>query len=161
LRGMTKPIALHVIVRDLDHELRPQRFPRKIIALAPATHRTGLSLRNSGSFALLWMMGRVRLPLGPLTPGMIGDGVVAIRRQKLDQLLAPDVGEARADADVLQLAGVVVQAEQQGTNGALLAAFVPTESGDDTIAFALVLHLEHGALVGLVGAVRRLRNHAV
>ena len=92
---------------------------------------------------------------------MAVERVLAIRREKLHELAPLLVGEARADADVLQVAGVVVETEQQRADGVSLAALVPAEAGDDAVAVALVLHLEHHALVRLVDAARRLRHHAV
>ena len=51
--------------------------------------------------------------------------------------------------------------EQQRSDGGAFALLVPAESGDDAVAFALVLHLQHDALVGLVGAGVRLGDDAV
>ena len=53
LRRVPKARALHVVVRDLDDELRPQRLPRQILALTPAALRARLPLRAaSGSLGL-------------------------------------------------------------------------------------------------------------
>src|SRR6476646_8620471 len=62
---------------------------------------------------------------------------------------------------MLQMTGVVVQAEEQRADRALLTALVPAEAGHDAVALALVLDLEHDALVRLVGAVDRLGDDAV
>ena len=37
--GMSKAIALHMFVSDLNHELWSQRLPRQIFSLTPATLR--------------------------------------------------------------------------------------------------------------------------
>ena len=55
---------------------------------------------------------------------MIGERVLAIGREELDQLAALRVGEARADADVLQRARVVVQAEQQRADRGVPSPFL-------------------------------------
>src|SRR5262245_62650256 len=45
LRDVAKPAPLHVIVRNFQNQLRSQRLPREILALAPTTlcprHATG------------------------------------------------------------------------------------------------------------------------
>src|SRR5262249_20602916 len=46
LRRMAKAPALHVVVRDLDDELRTQRLPREIFALTPSAPVTGSALRR-------------------------------------------------------------------------------------------------------------------
>ena len=56
---------------------------------------------------------------------------------------------------------VVVQAEQQRADALVRSRLVPAEAGDDAVGGAHVLHLDHRALARLVGAVRRLRDHAV
>src|SRR4051812_40090586 len=36
VRGVPEPVALHLVVRDLDDELRPQRHERQVLAGVPA-----------------------------------------------------------------------------------------------------------------------------
>ena len=55
-------------------------------------------------------------------------------------------------AHVLQVAGVVIEAEEEGADERLAVILVPAEAGDDAVAVALVLNFEHGAFVGFVGA---------
>ena len=55
---------------------------------------------------------------------------------------------------------LVVQPEQQRADQSL-PALVPAEAGDHAIRRARVLHLDHRALAGLIGAVRGLRDHAI
>ena len=92
---------------------------------------------------------------------MIGERILAIRRKKFDQLAALLLGEAGADADVLQRARVVEEAEQQRADRGALAFLVPAKTGHHAVAIALVLDLEHHALVRLVGACDRLGHDAV
>src|SRR5271155_491362 len=92
---------------------------------------------------------------------MIGESVATIGRQKFHQLLAFGLREARASADMLQRARIVIQAEQKRSHCRALASFVPSKARHDTIAVALVLDLEHHALVGLIGAGSRLGHYAV
>ena len=62
---------------------------------------------------------------------------------------------------MLQSAFVVVQAEQQRAYGIVVTGFVPAKAGNHAVAFAVVLHLQHHALVRLVAALGRLGHHAV
>ena len=96
-----------------------------------------------------------------MLPRMIVERVLAIGRENATSSRRFACGEARADADVMERARVVVEAEQQRADRGRLAALVPAEAGDDAVAVALVLHLEHHALVRLVGADVRLGHHAV
>src|SRR6266849_9263306 len=92
---------------------------------------------------------------------MIGESVAAIRSQKLHQFLALGLGEARAYPHVLQRARIVIQAEQKRADRRAIASFVPSKAGHDAIAVALMLDLEHHALVGLIGAGNRLGHNSV
>ena len=152
LRGVAEARALHVVVGDLDDELGSQRLPREVLALAPAALRAGPAL------AAALRVGRA----GPLLPRMIDQRVLAVRRQEGDELAALRVGEARGDADVLERRPRRRRARAAASRRALaLAALVPAKARDDAVALALVLHLEHDALVRLVDAGRRLGHHAV
>ena len=51
--------------------------------------------------------------LGPIFPGMSRQRVFAVWREKFDELAPLLVGEAGADADMLQRAGVVEKTEQK------------------------------------------------
>ena len=77
---------------------------------------------------------------------------LAQRLQLLRELLARRHRERRRDADVVQHAVIVVEAEQQRADG-VLAALVPAEAGDHAVGGARVLDLEHRALARLVGAL--------
>src|SRR3972149_5542772 len=91
---------------------------------------------------------------------MILDGVPAQRRELKCELPAHRPRERRSDADVLEPPALVVEAEKQRAYR-VLSGLVPAESGHHAFGGAHVLHLDHRALAGLVGTVRRLRDHAV
>lgn len=92
---------------------------------------------------------------------MILHGVLAEGGEEVDELAAFGFSEAGAGAYVLELAGVVVQAEEERTDEGVFAAFVPAKAGDDAVAVALVLDLEHGPLVGLIDAAGCFGDDAV
>src|SRR5713226_986219 len=54
-----------------------------------------------------------------------------------------------------------MQAEQKGADRGALAVFVPSKAGHDAIAVALMLDLEHHALVRLIGPGNRLGDNPV
>ena len=92
---------------------------------------------------------------------MIGQCVVAIGFEERDEVAAFLLGEAGADADVLELAGGVVEAEEEGADGGVEAVLVPAKAGDDAVAVALMLDLEHGAFAGLVGGGEGFGHDAI
>ena len=141
-----------MLVSDFDHQLGPQRLPRQILALAPAALATRHAMPG---FTVCRSM------LRPVLPGMSGERVLAIRREEFRELPALLLREARADADVLQRARIVEKAEQQRADRGALALLVPSKAGNHAVAIALVLDLEHHALVRLVGPGNRLGHHAV
>src|SRR4029450_13228115 len=81
----------------------------------------------------------------PRLPRVALQAVDTIRREEVDQLAALCIGEACAHADMLELAGIVEKTEEKRSDGGVLAVLVPAEAGNDAVAFALVLHLEHDA----------------
>ena len=127
LRHVPEASALHVLVRDFDHQLGPQRLPRQILALAPAA----LASRH----AMLRPLAAVMLR--PALPRVIGQRVLAIGREEFDEFPALLLREARADTDVLQTARIVEQPEQQRTDRSALAFLVPAKSGNHAVAIAL------------------------
>src|ERR1051325_4446105 len=75
LRCVTKSVALHMIIRNFDDQLRTQRLPGQILtrapaALAPGHAKIGLSVRL----------------LRPIFPWMMGERIFAIRCEKLYEL---------------------------------------------------------------------------
>src|SRR5688572_681002 len=91
---------------------------------------------------------------------MVIESIDAIRSEKRHELLSFYIGEARANADVLE-ALTVVKTEQQRADRGFLTAFVPAETSHDAVALARVLHFQHHSLVWRIRAGFRLRNHAV
>ena len=83
--------------------------------------------------------------LRPALPWMTVERTLAEGRELLEQLLAPLRGEARRDADVLQVTRVVVQAEQEGADA--VAVLVDAVAADHAIGGATMLHLHHHPLV--------------
>ena len=100
---MTEAAALHVVVSDFDYQLRPQRLPGQVLALAPAALAAGHAMLSFIRDSML----------GPVFPGMSGERVLAVRREEFYEFASLLFREARADADMLQRAGVVEEAEQQ------------------------------------------------
>src|SRR5580700_11540672 len=92
---------------------------------------------------------------------MIGESVAPIGSQKSHKFLAPGLREARANADVLQRARIVIQAEQKRAHRSAFASFVPSKAGHDAIAVSLMLNLEHHAFVRLIAAGNRLGHNPV
>src|ERR1700760_1800519 len=88
---------------------------------------------------------------------MIGERIRAIRCYKFQKLSPLLLRKAGADANMLQCSGFIKQPQQQGTDGFALGILVPPEPGHDTVAIALVLHLEHDPLARLVPAIHRLQ----
>src|ERR1700682_4862430 len=152
LCGVSKAVALHMVVGNLDDELRTQRLPRQIFPRAPTTLRTGAAMRLRIGDLLCGCPG---------APGMTVERIIPIRRQKRHQLSPFCVREARANADLLEISTVVVEAEQQRAYFGFFTRFVPAEAGNDAIAFPLVFDFQHDPLVRLVGAVLGLRDDAV
>ncbi len=111
---MTEAIALQVVVLHLAHALDAERLPGEILAGAP----TALP---SGHAAAL------RVGLRPRPPGMLLQRVLAEWRELFHELPAHRHRERRGDADVLQLATVVVEAQQEGAHR-VLTGLVPAES---------------------------------
>src|SRR5262245_15085727 len=74
--GMAEAITLQVVVLDLAHPLYPQRLPREILPGAPPA----LPTRHAGHFVLACV--------GPFTPGVILECILAQRCQVLRELLA-------------------------------------------------------------------------
>src|SRR5262249_39213204 len=104
LRGVAEARALHVVVADLDHELRAQRLPREVLALAPAAPRAGdAPHRRPGRAGLRPALPRGRLRRAP-----------AVGREEGDELAPRRVAEARRHADVVEGALLVVEPEQEG-----------------------------------------------
>jgi len=92
---------------------------------------------------------------------MIAQRVFAVGCEELEQFAAHWGGEACANANVLENLRVVVKAEEKRTDRLACCLFVPAEASDDAVAVALMLDLEHDALVGLICEVEGLGNDPV
>src|SRR5512138_1787665 len=95
LGSVAKAIALHVIVGNLNNELRTQRLPGQIFSGAPSTLRAGHSTKL------------IVRELRPVTPGMIFERILAVRLEKPHELSTLRIGKARAHSDVLEIVAVV------------------------------------------------------
>src|SRR5262245_12129703 len=99
--------------------------------------------------------------LGTIFPRVSAESVLTVGCKESYQLGSVLFREARADADMLQVAIVVKKAEQERANSRSCAFLVPAKAGNNTIALALVLDLEHHALIRLIGSQSRLGDDAV
>lgn len=149
---MAEAAGLDVLVGHLDDAFGANGFPGEVFAVAPAALCAGHAV------FLILAVGAI---LFPIAPGVMGEGVFAVRREDLNQFAAFRGGEAGADAYVLKGSGVVKQPQEQRAYLLALRAFVPAEASDDAVAVALVLDFEQDAFVGLVAVVHRLGHYAV
>src|SRR5205085_5628093 len=140
--------ALHVVVRDFDHALRTQRLPAQVLAAIPSAGAAGHALARLFGFL-------------PVTPRVTVERSLAQRRELLHELLAHDVAERRGDADVMERAVVIVEAEQERADHRARAVLVPAKARDDAVGRARVLDLDHRALARLVRRVEPLGHDAV
>src|ERR1700746_1747033 len=104
LRCVTEAVALHVVVGDFDDQFGTERLPRQVLPLAP----TALATRHT----MLGFTAR-RSMLGPIFPRVSGERVLAVGSEEFYELSSLLFREARADADMLQRAGVVEKAKQE------------------------------------------------
>src|SRR3954451_23553008 len=116
---MADAYAAGVVEGHLDHELGAQLDPRELAPLRPARRLAAAALARL-----------IRLE----------------RRDQLALLLGP---EAARVADLAQVAGVVVEAEDQGAHGVL--GLAGARAHDDGVDGAHALDLDHpGALAGAI-----------
>src|SRR5690606_4285328 len=140
-RGVTKAMALEVVVFHLAHALDAQRLPRQVLAAAPAALAAGHA--------------RGLLPdVGPLRPWVSFQRVLAQRRELVHERPPLSHLERRRDADVLQLALVIVEPKEQRAHR-ITRVLVPPEARHYTIRSTRVLDLDHCTLAGLVNRVER------
>ena len=90
---------------------------------------------------------------------MVLEGALPVGRQRVDQRPALGHREGRRHPDVMEGAGAVVEAEEQGADHP--AALVPPEAGHDAVGGPLVLDLQHDPLALPVGELLGLGHHAV
>src|SRR5262245_42640546 len=87
LGHVTEAHALHVLVGDLDYELGSQRFPRQVLALAPAALATG---HAAFGFAGCGFAFR------PSLPGVSDERILAVGREVFYEFAALLIRETRA-----------------------------------------------------------------
>ena len=147
---MAKAISLHVLIRYFDNELGTQRLPGKIFSAAPAAFAPW--------HAMFVTVGIVFLPG---FPGVVRQRILAVGAKECEELPPLFLCKAGADANVLERSSVVIQSQQKGANGVVLALLIPAKAGDDAVAIALMLQLEHDPLVRFVGAFHRLDHDSI
>ena len=156
-----------VFAFDLLHGALPWRFFR-----APAEESRAVTEAASGEVIELnfdHQPGSERLPLRGTSgaPAAGASGGFAREAGGLDQLLQfPGQGKAivlvdrRGEADVIELAFVVVETQQERADQRL--RFEIAEASDYAVGGALFLDLLHpGALAGLVGQIAALGDYAI
>ena len=87
---MAETVSLHVVVRYFNHQLRPQRLPRKVFALAPA------ALSAGHAFGLF-----VASMIRPMFPGMRSQRIFTVGREEIHKFLALGRTEACTYPNVL------------------------------------------------------------
>src|ERR1700712_4258428 len=92
---------------------------------------------------------------------MMNQRILAVRRKVFSQFKPLLLRETRADPHMLQRAPGVEKAEQQRPHHRFFALLMPPETGDYTIAVALMFHLQHDALIRFVSAGALLGHDAV
>src|SRR5690606_13989563 len=122
--AVPEPAAAYVVVAHLDDQRRPQRLPVGAARRAPAARAAGRVAGEAGRLDQRLQAARQRGPLAGR--------------------------DGRGEADVVEAAAVVVETEQQRADLAAVAGV--TEAADDAVRRAQPLHLQHGALAGLVAA---------
>ena len=116
---MTEPVALELFIGDLGDQFKTQRHPFGVARTAPAILAAG------GGFGASRRDPRVGLCIR----------AVKLVAGELVCQLCPRIGfERRSDADVDQVAVVVVKAKKQRTNP--VAVFVPTKAANDHVSGA-------------------------
>ena len=136
LRRVAEARALHVVVGDLDDQLRR--------AAAPTTDPCPRLQRLGRAGQPLSFAPASLLALGPLAPRMVVERVLAVAARASSTSSRRFVGrEARDDADVLERARVVVQAEQQRADRVPSPLLCQRKPATTQSHVALVLDLEH------------------
>src|SRR6185295_19425192 len=100
-------------------------------------------------------------PLGPFLPGVAVRRVLAEGRQLLGERRPAVPRERGRDPDVVELAVVVVQPQQERADVRAGPVLVPPEAGHDAVGRPLVLDLQHRALARLVRRLEALGDDAV
>src|SRR5262245_3063769 len=101
---MPEPASLHMVIRDFDYQLRPQRLPGQVLSLTPAA----LPSRHTPSQLI-----RTEFLVCPMLPGMMRERIISIGAQELDEFTALLGGKARTDANMLQRTSIIKKTKQQ------------------------------------------------
>jgi hypothetical protein len=92
---------------------------------------------------------------------MILKRIRPIRLEKLDQLSSFCLCEAGTDTDVLQIPRLIEETKQERSDRLSLTVLMPTKACNDTIAIALVFHLEHHSLIRHVSSRNGFSNYTI
>src|SRR6476620_2368650 len=130
---MAEAVAGDLVVAHLDHELRLQRLPLFGAFGAPA------------AWSSRRLAGKARRR----------DAGLELRGQRRAVL----VGDGCGEADMIELAGIVVEPEQQRAN--LLAAATVAKAADHAVGGAVLLHFHHRPLAGDVRSAALFGHDAV
>ena len=135
-RVVAEPAVHQPLELDLADPLDPQRLPRHVLAWRSSGSDRPASVRRGAASGCI-----------AAAQSFHGWSASAPARRRLDlarELGAQLGGHGARDADVVQRAVVVVQAEQERPDA--VAVLVHPEARDHAVARALVLHLQHRAL---------------
>jgi len=99
---MAKAVALHMLICDLDDQLRAQRFPRQVFALTPP--------------ALASRQAMIAIPIrvvSPVSPGMARECIAAIWLEMLNEGSAVVKFETGAYTDVLKRTRIIIKTQKE------------------------------------------------
>ena len=102
LRHVPESPALHVLVRNFNHQLGPQRFPRQIFSLTPPALAARYPLPRLNA----------RILLRPGLPRMVRKRILPVRLEEIYEFTPLCHRKAGADADVLQHPLLIVETQQ-------------------------------------------------
>ena len=125
----------------------------------PVTWSKRTSTTSSGRSGSHSPLRSVLQRLGPPGAFPVKPGASAQRLELPRQGRALGVGDGGGEADMVELAGIVIEAQQQRADEAAVA--LVAEAADDAIGRAQALDLDHRPLAGLIGIVEALGDHAV
>src|SRR5512146_424473 len=130
---MTETSARDLIVAHFDDELRLQRLP---------------------------LAGTLGVPPARTARRIPGEARRLDQPLKVSRQLVPLLcGNRGCEADVIEQAPLVIEAQQEGADYLLLLSV--EESADDAVSRALLFHLDHRALAGAIFEVAPLGDDAV
>ena len=176
LRHVAEARALHVLVGDLENELGAEGLQERSLAPVqrdlPPGMRCGSDADCPGVSGVVAAMasGRSEVWAGAgwfwssqSDQGWFARALVRYWARRVTSSARLGAVKLAQVPTCCRWPAVVVEAEEERADEGLFvsAIFVPAEACDDAVAVALVLDLQHGALVGLVGAGEWLGDDAV